>query len=173
LAFFRGWTRRDVLRLSAGSLSLAAGAWLLKRVYLPRRLNAAEVATFSAFVDTLIPDSEFPGARRTGVVEPLLAECQRERRRRRALVEGMHWLDREARRQEATPFARLEPATREQIVADLARQEKGSVPHFLYRTVRDRALQLHYAHPAVWKTIGFPHPPQPRGYTDYWKRPDA
>jgi len=173
LAFFSGWRRRDLLRFGAGLLSLATGTWLFKRVYLPRRLNASEVETFSAFVDALIPDGEFPGARRTGIIEPLLAECQTGRHRRRALVEGLRRLDREAARQGAAPFARLGPAQRERIVADLARQRRGSIPFFLYRTVRDRALELHYAHPAAWKAVGFPHPPQPQGYADYWKKPHA
>lgn len=164
-------TRRDFLRVTTSIALLATGGWILKRVFLPHRLRPVEVEAFAALLDTLIPDGELPGAGRSAIVEPLLAECQARRQTRRALVEGVRLLEREAVRRGASRFAALDQQGREEIVAILAQADAGSLPHFLYRTVRDRAMQLHYSRPAVWRALGLPHPPQPRGYVNFWQAP--
>src|SRR5512144_3286260 len=89
----RVWTRRVFLRRATGLLLLGSGAWVFARLLLPRRLRPVEVESFAAFVDTLVPDGEIPGGRRTGIVEPLLRYCESTRQRRRALVEGVAMLD--------------------------------------------------------------------------------
>ena len=166
-------TRRVFLRRATGVLLLASGGWLLARLFLPRRPRPAEVESFAAFVDTLLPDGEIPGARRTGIVEPLLRHCESDRHGRRALIEGVAILDREARRRGAATFATLDVGARTAIVEGFARADQQSVPGFLYRTVRDRAMQLHYAPPAAWGPLRFSGPPQPNGHYDYQDPPDV
>ena len=36
---------------------------------------------------------------------------------------------------------------------------------------RDTVIQLHYSNPAVWRTLGYEGPPQPRGFMDYASPP--
>lgn len=167
------WTRRAVLRGVIGSALVAAGGWILKSIFLPRRLTPTEAETFRVLLDTLIPDGEFPGASRTGVADRLRAECEAKRQTQRALMEGLRLLDERARGRGAGEFRTLARPQREEILADWARAADGTLPRFLYRTLRDRAMQLHYAHPLAWKRVGLPHPPQPDGYLDYRQPPDV
>lgn len=167
------WTRRSVLRAVIGSAFVAAGGWILKNVFFPRRLTPVEAETFSVLLDTLIPDGDFPGASRTGVTDRLRAECEAKRQTQRALMAGLRLLEEQARRHGADGFRTLARPQREEILADWARAADGSLPRFLYSTLRDRAMQLHYVHSLVWKPLGLPHPPQPRGYPDYRRAPDV
>jgi hypothetical protein len=166
-------TRRSVLRTLTGVMLIGAGGWILRIVLIPRRLKAAEMETMSVLLDTLIPDGEFPGARRTGILEPLLRECASTRQSARALLRGVQWLEHEARAHGAAEFRGLALRDREQISEKCAAAAEGTLPRAFYRTVRDRAMRLHYAHPLAWKRVGLPHPPQPYGYPNYWAAPDV
>jgi hypothetical protein len=166
-------TRRSVLRTLAGVMLIGAGGWILRIVLIPRRLKPAEVETVSVFLDTLIPDGEFPGARRTGILEPLLRQCASTRQTARALMRGVQWLEQQARINGGTEFRALPFKDRERIVARCAAAAEGTLPRVFYRTVRDRAMRLHYAHPLAWQRAGLPHAPQPYGYPDHWTAPDV
>jgi hypothetical protein len=166
-------TRRSVLRTLAGLMLIGAGGWILRTVLIPRRLKPAEVETVSVFLDTLIPDGEFPGARRTRILEPVLRECASTRQTARALVRGVQWLEQQARAYGGAAFRDLPFTDRERIVARCAAAAEGTLPRVFYRTVRDRAMRLHYAHRLAWQRVGLPHPPQPYGYPNYWAAPDV
>jgi hypothetical protein len=167
------WTRRQFLQRAVAVLSLLAGGRILWRVFLPARVGPRERATLADVLDTLIPDGDFPGARRTGVLERLVAECEATRQTRRALVEGAALVEAAARRRGAVSFAALDNAQREAILGECAAAENESLPWFFFRTVRDRAMRLHYAHPLARKAVGLGHPPQPLGYVEYWQPPHA
>jgi hypothetical protein len=166
-------TRRSVLRTLIGVMLIGAGGWILRVVLFPRRLKPAEVETLSVFLDTLIPDGEFPGARRTGILEPLLRECASTRQTARALLRGVQWLEQQARAHGGTEFRGLPLKDREQVVARCAAAAEGSLARVFFRTIRDRAMRLHYAHRLAWQRVGLPHPPQPYGYPTYWAAPDV
>ena len=166
-------TRRSVLRTLSGVMLIGAGGWILRIVLIPRRLKPAEVETVSVLLDTLIPDGEFPGAKRTGILEPLLRECASTWHTARALLRGVQWLEQQARAHGAAEFRGLPLQDREQIVAQCAAAAEGTLPRVFYRTVRDRAIRLHYAHPFAWQRVGLPHAPQPYGYPDHWAPPDV
>jgi len=160
------------LRRALGLALLVTGVGFLKRVFLPRRLAPSEVESFATFLETLIPDGEFPGARRTLQVADLVRELEATRQKRRALVEGVALLDRHAEEWGSPSFAVLSHHRRAEVVAGFAAEEEGSVPRFFYRVVRDRAMELHYSRSLAWKALGLPHPPQPTGYRHYWKQID-
>ena len=167
------WTRRLLLQRALAVLSLLVGGRILWRVFLPARVGPRERATLAGVLDTLIPDGDFPGARRTGVLERLVTECEATRQTRRALVEGAALVEAAARRRGAVSFAALGDAQRAAILADCAAAANESLPWFFFRTVRDRAMRLHYAHPLARKAAGLDHPPQPLGYVEYWQPPHA
>ena len=169
----RRWSRRLLLQRAVALASILVGGHLLRRVFFPARLDPRGRETLGAVLDTLIPDGDFPGARRTGVLERLLTECEATRQTRRALVEGTAFVEAAARRRGASSFAALAEADRAAILTDCATAEIESLPWFFFRTVRDRAMRLHYAHPLAWKAVGLPHPPQPVGYIDYREPPHA
>jgi hypothetical protein len=165
--------RRAFLRRAIGVALLLSGAHILRRVFFPARIGDRERATLAAVLDTLLPDGELPGARRTGVLEPLLAQCAAQRQTRRAIVEGTALVEAAALRRGATSFAALGDEERAQILNECASAARESLPWFFFRTVRDGAMRLHYLHPLAWRAAGLPHAPQPRGYADYDQAPDV
>ncbi len=169
----RGWTRRDLLQGLLGAAAFATGAWILKRIFLPGRLSASGRATLETLLDTLIPDGPYPGHRATGVLPRLLLQLEGSRQTRRALVEGIELLDRGARRAGSPSFRELDPARRAELVRDIARADEGTLPRFFYQSVRNRAMEIHYASPASWKAVRFTHAPQPEGYPDFAEKPGA
>lgn len=169
----RGTTRRTLFRYAVGGAAIVAGLAVLKRVFLPGSLNDDGRAAFAAFLDTLLPQGELPGWRTSGVMPRLVDDLARRRQSRRALVEGVAWLDAQARARFDTRFAALGVDQREVVVAAAEHEPAGTIPHYFYRIVRDRAMELHFAHPAVWRALGLPHPPQPDGYRDFAEAPRA
>jgi len=167
----RGTSRRDVFRLALGAAAVAAGLAVLRRVLLPGSLHADGRATLEALLDTLLVDEGLPDWRSTGVMPRLADELAARRQGRRALVEGVAWLDARAREVHGRTFRALPPAARAGVVASAERSGPGSLPHYFYRVVRDRAVELHYAHPSLWRPLGLPHPPQPEGYPDFAEAP--
>jgi len=169
----RPWTRRSLLRTGLGIVLLGAGSWILKRVYFPRRLAPAERHTLAVLLEVLVPTTEFSEEDRVALLDRLLRDCEAKRRTRRALVEGLHFLNSKARELGAQDFVGLAADQRQSAVEACAQSAAGSVPQFFYRMVRDRAMQLVYSHPTTWKRLRFPHPPQPEGYPDYQEPPSA
>ncbi len=162
-----GVTRRDLIARLIGLGMLAAGTFFLRRILFPRRLEGESLRTLEAFLDTLLPEAELPSWRTTGVMPRLLEELSAERKTRRALAEGVAWLDAEARRRKGARFSLAGEETRVAVVAAAEASPAGSIPAFFYRVTRDQSVRLHYSHPTVWRKIGLPHAPQPDGYRDF------
>lgn len=173
LASSASWTRRAFLQGVLGAAFIAAGAWIIERVYFPRRLSADEIETVAALLETLIPDGEFSGARQTELLANVIRAYESKRQTRRALLEGVHLLDHKAREHGARNFLTSEVRQRAAVVEECARAAAGTLPHFFYRTMRDRAMRFHYSHAVTWKPLRFAHPPQPDGYLNYWQVPDG
>jgi hypothetical protein len=91
----RDVSRRDLIRKLIGLGMLATGGFFLRRLLFPRRLEGESLRTFEAFLDTLLPESDLPSWRATGVMPRLLEELSAERAMRRALAEGWSgWMTR-------------------------------------------------------------------------------
>lgn len=138
-----------------------------------RFLTSAEVETLGAWVDTLIPPDEDPGAREAGVVHYIDIQLTRWFRKyqpdyRAALAA----IDRWARASRGRPFAALGLEAREEM---LARMEKGEAEReyfpdggkAAFELVLAHAMQGFYGNPrhggnrgyASWKMIGVPPMP--------------
>jgi hypothetical protein len=167
----RGVTRRELATRLIGLGMLGMGVVFLQRIFFPRRLAGENLRTFEAFLDTLLPGSDLPSWRATGVMPRLLDELSAERKTRRALAEGVEWLDAEARRRAGARFSLVGEETRTAVVAAAEASPAGSIPAFFYRVTRDRTVRLHFSHPALWRKIGLPHEPQPDGYRDFEDAP--
>lgn len=168
------WTRRSVLRVLAGLGLLATGLTLLKRTLLrPRLFTPSQRETLAVVLTTLLPDGEFAGRRRTQLLERVLPLLQADTTTQRGLAAGLEFLEAQAGAHGAHSFAALGPEQRATILTACADAADGTPEHFLYRTVRDRAMRVHYADPSTWGPLRFAHPPQPRGYPDYWTAPRA
>jgi len=167
----RGVSRRELIARLVGFGMLATGVFYLRRILFPRRLEGEALRTFEAFLDTLLPEAELPSWRATGVMPRLLEELSAGRQTRRALAEGVEWLDAEARRRKGDRFSLAGEETRIAVVAAAEASPAGSIPAFFYRVTRDRSVRLHFSHPAVRRRVGIPHAPQPDGYWDFEDAP--
>lgn len=130
-----------------------------------RFLTSQEVETLGAWVDTLIPPDEDPGAREAGVVRYIDLQLTRWFRRyqpdyRAALAAIERW----SRGTHGMPFARLEPVQRERM---LAQMEKGEAPRGVFPDGGRSAFELVLAH-TMQGFYGNPRHGGNRGYIS-WK----
>lgn len=138
-----------------------------------RFLTPLEVETLGAWVDTLIPPDEDPGARDAGVVRFIDLQLTRWFRRHQAEYrDALARIDRWSRALHKRRFARLTADQREEM---LARMEQGQAgrEHFpgggkgAFELVLAHAMQGFYGNPrhggnrgyASWKMIGVPPMP--------------
>lgn len=158
----------------AGSLG-AAAACSRRPAPAPgyRFLSQAEVETLGAWVDTLIPPDEDPGARDAGVVRYIDIQLTRWfRRHQQDYRNALAALDRWARSRSGCGFARAPAGAREEMLALMEQGEAdrdffadGGKPAF--ELVLAHAMQGFYGNPrhggnagyASWKMIGVPPMP--------------
>lgn len=160
-------SRRSFLRLTVGAGLLASSGFILKGVFLPAELDAGERQTLEAFLDTLIPSDETPGALQLGVAEKILAKASGDSQYRRLIRKGCAWLDRRAGSKPGAGYSSLNEKRQEEIVGESAGSPAGSVPRIFFDIVRSDAFYYYYAHPASWTGLGYQGPPQPYGYPGY------
>jgi hypothetical protein len=160
-------SRRSFLRLALGTGLLASSGYILKNVFLPSQITFRENKTLEAFLDTLIPSDETPGAIELGVAEKIRLLADQDYRYKRLLKSGCGWLDNKASEHAADTFSSLSPAKREDIVTEAAGSRHESMPRNFFERVRSDAFNHYYAHLETWKSLGYKGPPQPEGFPDY------
>jgi Gluconate 2-dehydrogenase subunit 3 len=161
------FSRRSFLRLTLGAGLLASSGYILKDPFLPAQLYSGERETLEAFLDTLIPSDETPGALQLGVARKVLAKASEDNQYRRLIRKGCAWLDRKAKERGGTGYAKLGERAREEVAAESAVAPAGSVARIFFERVRSDAFFHYYACPASWAGLGYKGPPQPHGYPDY------
>src|SRR5258706_2176531 len=154
-----GLNRRDALRkIAAGGIGAAASAsWVqnlsaLARAradqlhvgvattqsgapWVPRILNAHQHDTVATLVETIIPQTDTPGAKAVLVdrfVDSLLAEAPSSDRSR--FLSGLAWLDRRSKALYASDFVTASPAQRAELLTKLSTEgsaeERAGVAFF-------------------------------------------
>lgn len=146
---------------------LASSGYILKDLFMPARLNNGERGTIGAFIETLIPRDETPGALELGVAEKILDTASEDTEYRRLIRKGCGWLDRKAVGWGGSGYLSLGEHEREEVAGESAVAPAGSVPRIFFERVRSDAFFHYYAHPASWPGLGYKGPPQPDGYPDY------
>ena len=123
-------------------------------------------ATFIAFIDTLLPaDALTPAASALRVPHDILREAAQNANYLGMIESGCAWLDRAA----GGSFAVSSTETRDATVAKMALLGWDAPPRYFYEVLRQRAIELYYAHPASWGGLAITRPPQPIGYPDHAK----
>ena len=135
--------------------------------------GSGDYATFTALLDTLIPEDETPSATQLGVTEALYTKLSGNRSFSRLLHGGCAWLDEQARWRGAAAFPALDDAGRDEILALAAAGETRSLPRDFFDRIRRLAFSEYYADPRGWRDLDYPGPPQRRGFTDYTRPPRA
>lgn len=145
-----------------------------------RFLTPVEVETLGAWVDTLIPPDEDPGAREAGVVHYIDIQLTRWFRKHQPDYRAaLAAIDRWARARHGRSFAALSMAEREQMLAGMekgeaAREYFADGGRAAFELVLAHAMQGFYGSPrhggnrgyASWKMIGVPPMPA-RGREHY------
>jgi hypothetical protein len=100
---------------------------------------ASRLATLAALVDLIIPPTDAPGASDAGVhsiIDGILARAKPLQKR---WLDGIEWIEAEARRDGNEAFSQL---TRRQQAAILARVEQSNAAFF--SLLRDSAIDAYY-----------------------------
>jgi len=164
-------SRRTLLKLSLAT-GLVVGLLVgVKEFLVPKGEPDPRLATLRAYVDTLIPADEAPGAVELGVADGMLADTVPESTYDRLLLEGCAWLDEQAKARGARSFTKLAEGLREEVVALASAAERNSLAYVFFAATRDAAFSRYYADPRSWRALRYAGPPQPHGFTDYASAP--
>lgn len=164
--------RRAVLRFFAATLSVPLAPFFPKTSQAAKRTDKPPMdVTLAAYLDTLIPGDETPGALQTGGLDHMLAKSKSDLKLKILLHHGTGWLEKQAENAHQKQYSRLNPSAREAIVETAARMPKNSVARIFFDETRRIALRHFYTQPSTWKALNYPGPPQPRGFTDYTHPP--
>jgi hypothetical protein len=162
--------RRTFLQLIGLGAVAGFGGWLWTRYRGSRALTPDEQLTLQAFLDTLIPADDTPGAIDLNVHARILAQVTRNTRYRRLVHAGCRTLDNLALSKNGRPFRELGLAKRNAVVHALVKLE-GAERYGFFDSTQRRAFSSYYSDSRSWPGVCYPGPPQPRGFTDYTQPP--
>ena len=163
--------RRTFLQFIGLGAVAGLGGWLWTRYHGNRALTADEQLTLKAFLDTLIPADDTPGAIDLDVHSRILAQAVRDTHYRRLVHAGCRTLDKLALSSKNRPFRELGMAPRDSVVHALVQSEDDK-RHGFFKSTQRRAFNFYYSDPRSWPGMCYAGPPQPRGFMDY-KQPPA
>lgn len=164
-------TRRRFLTASLGAVLLAVSGFLLKSIFRPVGITPGEARTLAAYLDTLIPADATPGAMQLGVHFRMISRAEGDRKYRRLIKKGCHWLDRAAGKYNVQNFPALSEAERFNVVNTVSGEPVNTLPGIFFKqTLRD-AFFHYYAREESWTGLGYDGPPQPYGFRDYTSPP--
>ena len=162
-------SRRDFLRFTVGGGLLAASAYLFKETFRPSQLSHYEERTLEAFLDTLIPDDETPGALQLGVAEKIKAKASEDNKYRLLIKKGCMWLNTMAGKLNSESFVSLREEERNAVLASALKRDAGSLQRTFLQQIRSDAFHYYYGHRGSWAQLGYYGPPQPNGFPDYYR----
>jgi hypothetical protein len=133
--------------------------------------SSEDLAALGPYLDTLLPAGDAPAATAVGVLAHVLTKAGGNVQYQRLLHQGCRWLDGQAVRLGAKDFSAGEPAARERIVAEASVLQRGTLPRRFFERTRADAFEHYYAQQSVWVWLGYPGPPQPRGFPEHNQAP--
>jgi Gluconate 2-dehydrogenase subunit 3 len=127
-------------------------------------------STLDAFVDTMIPRDETPGALDAGVADAVLATVQSQPEVARLLETGLEALERASHVHCGRPFASASTEDRQALLQVLVEGREppgwrpgGPLVGPFWNVARGLIVRLFYGSPAGWAEVGFPGPSVDRG----------
>lgn len=166
-------TRRELMRALVGLATYLPVSVLLAS---PSGGSAGGVSirALGVFLDTLLPaDGASPAATELGLDAEILGLLRGNEKITKLVVLGCAWLDQQAVELGAEEFARLTDEQRVSVVTRAEQSAPRTLPHVFFAAMRDQAYRLYYAHAESWVDLGFPGPPQPRGYLGFARPPSG
>jgi hypothetical protein len=124
--------------------------------------------TFSAYLDTLIPDDEVSsGILKLGLDKAFYALAKSRPRYGAFITSGCVWLNQQAHKVGVSEFAALDEKQREAIVTLASEAPYRSQPRRFFESTRRSAFRIYYSRSDSWNMVGYDGPPQPNGFLDY------
>ena len=155
---FDGMNRREALRRTAlligGAVSAPTIAALLagcdartgETGWSPRALNGDQTELVATIAEHIIPETDTPGARSTGVhrfIDTMLAEYYTPDDRRRFLA-GLEDVDARAKRSGGKSFLRLAPKEQVALLGELDRDAYAQPATPFFRTMKELTILGYY-----------------------------
>ncbi len=165
--------RRSLLQLVIGGGLLGWSGYLIKALYWPSQLDRNELATLDAFLDTLVPADETPGALDLGIHEVMAVRIAKDREYRYLVRVGNTWLNTQARAFSKDDFPACDVEERVRIVKNAEDSGPDSPAFVFFTRLRMDCFKLYYADPRTWPGLGFAGPPQPIGFPLHDQPPQA
>jgi len=142
-----------------------------KGLFISKSAKAALVSidkesTLLAFINTLIPNA---------LTQQLLSQIeikyQTNVKHKKLITWGCLWLDAQAKNKGKNSFYLLSEAQQIEIVTRAENSNKKSAQYYFFYTLRNNVMKYHYSSEHGIEPLGFTHPPQPLGYSDYNQTP--
>ena len=121
-----------------------------------------------AFVDTIVPKDQDPGAVEAGVTEELLAWFDEKPEEKTKAMEMLATIDRIANNKFSNTFKKLKLEQREKVLDLTIRSSdsKHNPARNSIQRLRSRIIRAFYMSPTGWAMLGYTAP-FPGGYPDY------
>lgn len=158
----------NVAALAAGTLGLTACG---EEAETDLSSNAGR-KLLDAFVDTIVPKDQNPGAVEAGIPDDLLTWFDKNKDVKKQSVVMLATIDRLAARQFKAGFKELHLEQRENILELLisSRDRKDHPARNMYYRLRAKIIRKFYLSPAGRAMLAY-SPPYPMGYPDYNRAP--
>ena len=162
-----------VATLTMGSLAVAAcGKEDDRAANVAKENNTASLEPgrplLDAFVDTIVPKDQDPGAVEAGVTDELLAWFEEKPEEKTKAMEMLVTIDHVAKNKFSNTFRNLKLDQREKVL-DLTIRSRDSKYHPARNSIqrlRSRIIRAFYMSPTGWAMLGY-SAPFPGGYPDY------
>jgi hypothetical protein len=171
---FRQSNRRRFLKsgIVAVALSLLAALGYKLKLFEKKNtqvtpLSSSEEQALTAYIDTLIPTDDTPGALDLGIHHKVSERARQNRYLRKRIKKGIIWLNKQAKNKYKEPFHNIATEQREQIVELSEKAPKRSAEFKFYLKIRNEAFHWYYADARTWKFLCYDGPPQPKGFMNY------
>ncbi len=136
-------------------------------------LNTHEQKGLQRYVDLLIPDDTSPGALKLGVDQSIISKSLNDPDYRQTLRQGLFRIDSIAKDMFGRPFFQLKNEQANRIILLSEEAKRYSAEHRLFGQLREDAFGDYYAMPESWRSLCYPGPPQPIGFSDYQQSPTS
>ena len=125
-----------------------------------------------AFVDTIVPRDQDPGAVEAGMPEQLLARFEKKPREKKKAMDMLTTINSVAIKKFSSPFQKLKLEQREKVLDLVLRSgdSKYSPARKSIHGLRTRIVRSFYLSPTGQAMLGY-NPPFPLGYADYNQPP--
>jgi len=157
-----------ILALAAGALGVAACGKEAETTASSKSSTEPDRKLLDAFVDTVIPKDQDPGAVEAGVTDELLTMFEKKQEMKQMTIYMLTAIDVTAYKKFSTSFKKLELDQREKVLQLIlhSRDKKDHPARKTIHQLRGRIVRFFYLSPTAREMLAYTAP-YPMGYPDY------